>query len=251
MTLTGINGNANIDTVGYAVMLSGILSGDGGLNKLGSGMLTLSAANSYKGNTFINTGKLTLTSTGSIGSTAIIDILGNATFDTSAKNSGGGFTLNSGQTLMGGGNIIGDIIASVGSHIAPGDSAGTLTIAGNLTLNDGALLDFELGSISASDKISMSSSTLFINNLDFYDFHFTALSGFGTGIYTLIDAGTISGQLGSKLTGPIGNYSGTLSKSNNDLILTVAVPEPGTWILLASACLAIFAGKRMGIRDKR
>ncbi len=124
LTLTGDGGNANIDTVGYSLTLSGVLSDSGGLNKLGSGTLTLNAPNSYKGNTFINAGKLALTSTGSIGFTPIIDVLGGATFDTSAKNSSGGFTLGGGQKLMGGGNIIGNIIATSGSHIAPGDSAG-------------------------------------------------------------------------------------------------------------------------------
>ena len=43
MTLTGIGGNANVDTAGHAVMLSGQLSGPGGLNKLDTGTLTLSA----------------------------------------------------------------------------------------------------------------------------------------------------------------------------------------------------------------
>ncbi len=101
-----------------------------------------------------------------------------------------------------------------------------------------------MGSIAASDKISMSSSTLYINNLSFSAFNFTAFSDFGTGIYTLIDAGTISGDLGSNLTGAIDGFSATLLKSGDDLVLNV-VPEPGTWILLATACLGLFVGKRM------
>jgi autotransporter-associated beta strand protein len=248
MNLNGIGSvvgtlyNATVDTAGVPVTLSGILSGVGGLNKLGSGTLTLSASNSYNGNTFINAGKLSLTSSGSIGSTPIIDILSGATFDLSAKSS---FSLGGTQTIMGSGNILGNVIASSGSHVSPGNSAGTLTLAGNLTLNDGALLDFELASTSNSDMISMSSSTLYLNNQDFFDFNFTALSGFGQGTYTLIDAGTISGDLGNNLTGTIGDYSATLSKSGSDLILTV-VPEPGTCMLLAAACLGLFVVKRMG-----
>ena len=42
MTLTGTGGNATIDTQGNAVSFSGLLSGVGGFNKLGSGTLTLS-----------------------------------------------------------------------------------------------------------------------------------------------------------------------------------------------------------------
>jgi hypothetical protein len=102
-----------------------------------------------------------------------------------------------------------------------------------------------LANTAASDKISMSFSTLYLNGQDFSDFNFTALSGFGNGTYTLIDAGTISGSLGSYLTGNIGAYSATLSTSGSDIVLTV-VPEPGTWVLLAIACVGFFVGKRMG-----
>ena len=60
MTLTGIGGDANIDTAGYAVTLSGVLSGTGGLNKLGNGTLTLNAANTYSGSTSIKAGTIVL-----------------------------------------------------------------------------------------------------------------------------------------------------------------------------------------------
>jgi autotransporter-associated beta strand protein len=60
MTLTGIGGNANIDTAGNAVALSGQLSGVGGLNKLGAGTLTLSGANIYAGTTTVSAGTLAL-----------------------------------------------------------------------------------------------------------------------------------------------------------------------------------------------
>ena len=61
MTLTGIGGNANVDTASGDITLSGILSGPGGLNKLGTNTLTLSGTNTYAGNTTVNAGKLTLT----------------------------------------------------------------------------------------------------------------------------------------------------------------------------------------------
>ena len=59
MALTGIGGNANVDTAGYAVAIGG-LSGAGGLNKLGGGTLTLSDASTYSGNTTISGGTLLL-----------------------------------------------------------------------------------------------------------------------------------------------------------------------------------------------
>jgi autotransporter-associated beta strand protein len=60
MTLTGIGGNATIDTAGYAVTLSGQVSGSGGLNKVGASVLVLSGANDYTGNTAVYAGVLSL-----------------------------------------------------------------------------------------------------------------------------------------------------------------------------------------------
>ena len=226
MTLTGIGGDANIDTAGYAGTLMGVVSGPGGLNKFGSGVLTLIANNTYDGNTQIHAGTLLVTGSLKSGGSVFIDE----------------------DAVLGGTGTVGYVTVNAGGHIAPGSSAGTLKIAGDLTLNDNAHLDFELGSILASDKISMTNSTLFLHNLDFSDFTFTALSGFGKGTYTLIDAGIISGSLGPNLTGPIDGFSGTLSISGNDLMLTV-VPEPAAWILLATAGLAFLTGKRMRNAD--
>ena len=73
MTLTGVNGNANIDTDGKNISLSGILSGVGGLVKQDAGTLTLSGANTYTGNTTISQGTLEITSTGKLYSAAYIN----------------------------------------------------------------------------------------------------------------------------------------------------------------------------------
>ena len=177
------------------------------------------------------------TLSGSVGSSQIIDILDGATFS-------GNLYLSGTHTLTGSGTINGSVTVYSGSHIDPGDSVGTLKVSGSgsLTINLGAVLDFELGSISESDKISC--SHLLFSGLDFSYFNFTALDGFGPGTYTLIDADTIASNFGNNLTGTIGGYSATLAKSGNDLVLNV-VPEPGTWMLLA-ACLGLFVGKRMG-----
>jgi fibronectin-binding autotransporter adhesin len=66
MNLTGTGGNANVDTAGYALTLSGQLSGLGGLNKVGAGSLTLSGSNVYMGTTNINGGVLAISSTAAL-----------------------------------------------------------------------------------------------------------------------------------------------------------------------------------------
>ena len=60
MTLTGTGGDATVDCGTYAVTFSGVLSGTGGLNKLGTGSLTLSASNTFTGDTTIGSGGLIL-----------------------------------------------------------------------------------------------------------------------------------------------------------------------------------------------
>ena len=74
MTLTRIGGNANVDTNGNNVQLCGVLSGPGGLNKLGSGTLTLSALNTYSGDTTVNDGTLEIAGGIDPSGTSLIDV---------------------------------------------------------------------------------------------------------------------------------------------------------------------------------
>jgi len=53
-------GGAHINTAGFNVALSNALSGPGGLNKIGSGRLTLSGGNTYSGQTFLTSGTLAI-----------------------------------------------------------------------------------------------------------------------------------------------------------------------------------------------
>jgi autotransporter-associated beta strand protein len=73
MTLTGDGGDANIDTAGYTVTLSGVLSGSGGLDKLGSGTLMLSGKEAYAGNTTVTGGTLIFSGGIASSGTSLID----------------------------------------------------------------------------------------------------------------------------------------------------------------------------------
>lgn len=145
MTLTGIGGNANINTAGYAVTLSDQLSGTGGLNKMGTGTLTLSGTNIYTGPTTIAIGMLALGIDGSLAS-SVIEVCDGTTFDVSAKPDG--YHILDGQTIKGNGTIIGDITVDSGGDWAPGSSIGMLSCTGNLTLGGSA--SFELGTPGAT-----------------------------------------------------------------------------------------------------
>ncbi|MGA2254062.1 MAG: autotransporter-associated beta strand repeat-containing protein, partial [Thermoguttaceae bacterium] len=60
MTLSASGGGATFDTAGFAVTITGSLSGPGSLAKIGSGTLTLSGSNTYSGGTTVGGGVLQL-----------------------------------------------------------------------------------------------------------------------------------------------------------------------------------------------
>lgn len=100
MTLGTTNGDitfqaANASSAARNITLSGVLSGNGGLQKTGAGNLTLSGANSYSGTTKVNAGSLVLSNNLA---------LQNSALDTSGS---GNVTLSSGITTPTLGGLIG------------------------------------------------------------------------------------------------------------------------------------------------
>jgi autotransporter-associated beta strand protein len=204
---------------------SGAISGNGALVKTGFGTLTLASAESYAGATTVNAGKLLLSMAASLLSPVTV-------------NAGG---------IFGGTGSAGSITVDSGGQIAPGNGGGALTLSGALALNNGAKLDFELGTPATSDKIEMASSVLTLGGQGFSDFTFTTLSGFGPGTYTLVDAATILGSLGGGTSGTLDGLPATISVSGHDVMLTItSTPEPSTIALVASwgIVLALWAWRR-------
>jgi autotransporter-associated beta strand protein len=241
--LTGTGGNVNFNTNGYTLTISASMFGAGGFTKTGPGTLALTETNNYAGPTTVNAGTL-----------RVNNLIGSAT-------GSGNVTIAAGARLEGGGTIgdgVGAITVSLNGKLAPGNSAGTLTMnLGTGTLNlIGAItgvgtgaLEFELG--PASDLVQLTTGNLTIGAglLEFDDFLFTALTGLSQGDYVLFDSNTpINGTLGSNLTGVIApGLVGTLQFANgsNDLILHI-IPEPGS----VSAMIAGL-GMLIGLRRHR
>ncbi len=124
LTTADVDGTLNVGAA---------LTGTGPLTKTGSGVLRLSGANTYAGATAIDEGALSVD--GSITSSVTVGAAG---------------------TLMGSGTVTGDV-ESYGL-ISPGNSPGTLTIAGNLYLGAGSTLFMEI-TPTASDLLVVSGTT--------------------------------------------------------------------------------------------
>jgi autotransporter-associated beta strand protein len=245
-----------VDTNGRSVTFGTALASAGGsLTKSGSGTLTLNAVgNAYTGTTSINGGTLALGASALLAYTPVIDVASGATFDVTGKLSAG-LTLSqfAPQELKGDGLAFGNFTLGTSSALTPGASGvGTLSFDGNLTLSGSSVFNFELGSDATAgttyDQVKLLSTfggtfDLGAGVINFSNFNFTPLTGFGAGTYTLFDGGfatTGAGTLGSSLTGQINGLDATLSQSGTSVLLTVtsAVPEPGTLVLLAAAGVA-------------
>ncbi|MDF2995130.1 MAG: hypothetical protein K0R27_767 [Xanthobacteraceae bacterium] len=112
-------GNDNSNT-----RFGGVISGSGGLAKVGTGRFELTGDSLYTGNTNINGGILAVN--GSIVSDVFV---------------------NAGGTLAGNGSTS-DVVVLAGGILAPGNSVDTLDVA-SLTLNDGSLYQVETNALTS------------------------------------------------------------------------------------------------------
>ena len=186
-TLT--TGNDNTSTT-----FSGVISGPGGLTKVGIGALVLSGNNTYSGPTTLNTG--TLTVNGSIANSAI--------------------TVNAG-TLAGSGTLGNTTIN--GGTLSPGNSIGTITVNGNLVLSTAASYLVEVSPTDA-DRTNVTGTATLAGTV-------TALFTGGTYItrsYTILSAaGGRSGTFGglASVNLPSG-FAANLSYTSTDVLLNLA-----------------------------
>ena len=152
-----------------AQTFGGTVSGTGALMQVGSGALTLTGANTYTGETIVQTGTLLVNG------------------DQSAAT--GATTVRSSGTLGGTGTLGGDVRVGDGGTLSPGDAgaAGTLTINGNLTLAGTSTLDYQLGQAGTAGG-TLNDLTVVHGNLTLdgtLNVTPTAGGSFGAGVYRL------------------------------------------------------------------
>ena len=134
------------------------------VNKIGAGTLTLTGTNTYTGGTTVSGGTLRVS-------------------NPSVSGTGSGdLEIFAGATLTGNGSISSATTIDNGATFVPGSPGGTFTIANSLTLNDGSLLQFNLGTNSAS--VAVSGDLILTGQLTV-----TNAGGFGVGAYPLFSYG--------------------------------------------------------------
>lgn len=208
-----------------------------GLTKTGTGTLTLLGNNTYTGDTLVQAG--TLDVRGSIFGSANILVRAGATLD--VTNALGGFQVSPGQTLKGGGTVIGG--TAVTGALAPGEGIGTLAFSGDLTLAGTAAFELNKSGFTLGADLANVTGLLTLGGVLNITATGDALAKGDT--FNLFDAGSFSGSFSAfnlPALGP-GLFWDT-TKLSVDGSLAV-VPEP------SSALMLVGGTTLLGLRRRR
>ena len=152
LTVTGdatVVGNPVLELLATSVM-SGVISGNGGLTKAGAGTLVLAGANTYSGATTVNSGTLALASANILPDTSAVRVDSAATLALSGDDTVGSLILAG--TLAGKGTLTAATYTLVAGGMASANlGTGTLTATGSSALNGTAnagTVDVQTGTLT-------------------------------------------------------------------------------------------------------
>jgi autotransporter-associated beta strand protein len=192
-------------------------SGVTSLIKVGTGTLTLSGTNSYRGGTTIS------------GGTLLVNNL------TGSGTGSGSVTVNSGGNLGGTGIISGAVTVNSGGGFAPGNPLGTLTISNNLTLAAGSTSFIQVQHSPLTNNAAKLTGTLTEGGtLNVTNIGGTLIKG---DIFKLFSAAGYSGSFAGYVLPPLGPNLAwrTTTLSTNGVISVVTLTPP----IIGSATMMI------------
>ena len=220
---------ADMSGTAHNITITGALSGSGSLTKTGNGVLTLNNADTYTGNTLVSAGTLALGVSGSLNNSPQILLGTSGILDVTAVS---GYTVASGKSVGGLGNINGSVSYASGSTLLLGSNlvTGTLTFNNNLTLA-GNSVTFNLAANPASDKISVVGTLDISAGSIMVDVAGTGSAGSS---YVLFGSGTLTGNLSDISLTPAASAIGHLTLVGNTISYvvdkTVHSPATDIWV---------------------
>jgi len=219
ITFNVANGAAATDLLVSAAITEA--SGGRSITKTGDGNMVLSGANNYTGATTVSGGKLIV----------------NGNISTSNT------TVQAGATL-GGSGTVGAVTVQTNGIFSPGNSPGTLTFTGDLTLNSGSISNFEINSFSLGNydlAIAAASGTQNVSFNGILNLLFQ--SGFNTiGSIKIFDFDGYSGVFTSVV--PTGLADGFSASFDTATGIVTVVPEPAAALLGGLGMLALLRRRR-------
>ncbi|MFS2123315.1 autotransporter-associated beta strand repeat-containing protein [Pseudomonas sp. Pseusp97] len=197
LTLQGVNG----------MSLNGVISGSGGLTKIGSGQINLNGNNTYSGNTVLNggvvqvgnnqafgIGGVTVGGSSSISATSPVSLNNTMTLNSTLTATGTG-ALTLGGVISGGSNLIktgSSTLTLTGNNTYTGSTslnAGTLVVGSNTALGTGVLNAGNNTTLNASTATSLANNVNLGGNLTIAGSNALTLAGVVSGVGGLTKSG--------------------------------------------------------------